>query len=66
MAATAPYDLRVFTRMTDPIERTMRRRAAVEPVMLAAIGNNFRRLLNWLALWLALSLYTLRLSQKQA
>jgi IS5 family transposase len=92
--APAPYDLRVFTsgqkrRMTDAIKRTMRRRAAVEPVIghmksdhrmnrnflahatgdainavLAAVGNNFRRLLNWLAVWLALLLCTLRASQK--
>jgi IS5 family transposase len=92
--APAPYDLRVFTsgqkrRMTDAIKRTMRRRAAVEPVIghmksdhrmnrnflahatgdainavRAAVGNNFRRLLNWLAVWLALLLCTLRASQK--
>ena len=93
--APQPYDLRVFTsgqkrRMTDTIKRTMRRRAAVEPVIghmkadhrmnrnflahatgdainavLAAVGANFRRLLNWLALWLALLLCTLRASHKQ-
>ena len=94
--APQPYDLRVFTsgqkrRMTDAIKRTMRRRAAVEPVIghmkrdhrmdrnflahaagdainavLAAVGNNFRRILNWLALWLALLLCTLRANEKQA
>ncbi len=94
--APVPYDMRVFTsgqkrRMTDTIKRTMRRRAAVEPVIghlksdhrmnrnflahatgdainavLAAVGNNFRRILNWLALWLAFILCTLRVSQKQA
>jgi IS5 family transposase len=94
--APQPYDLRVFTsgqkrRMTDAIKRTMRRRAAIEPVIghmkgdhrmnrnflahatgdainavLAAVGNNFRRLLNWLALWLALFLCTLRASRKHA
>ena len=94
--APQPYDLRVFTsgqkrRMTDAIKRTMRRRAAVEPVIghmksdhrmnrnflahatgdainavLAAVGNNFRRLLKWLALWLALFLCTLRASHKHA
>lgn len=94
--APQPYDLRVFTsgqkrRMTDAIKRTMRRRAAVEPVIghlksdhrmgrnflahaagdainavLAAVGNNFRRLLNWLALWFALLQYTLSARQKYA
>jgi transposase, IS5 family len=34
--------------------------------VLAAVGNNFRRLLNWLALWLALFLCTLRASRKHA
>ena len=93
--APQPYDLRVFTsgqkrRMTDAIKRTMRRRAAVEPVIghmkcdhrmnrnylahaagdainavLAAVGNNFRRILNWLALWFALMLCTLCASKKQ-
>jgi transposase, IS5 family len=87
--APVPYDMRVFTsgqkrRMTDTIKRTMRRRAAVEPVIghlksdhrmnrnflahatgdainavLAAVGNNFRRILNWLALWFALMMCTL-------
>ena len=87
--APQPYDIRVFTsgqkrRMTNAIKRTMRRRAAVEPVIghmksdhrinrnylahatddainavLAAIGNNFRRLLNWFRLCLALILCTL-------
>jgi transposase, IS5 family len=87
--APVPYDMRVFTsgqkrRMTDAIKRTMRRRAAVEPVIghlksdhrmnrnflahatgdainavLAAVGNNFRRILNWLALWFALMMCTL-------
>ena len=76
--------------MTDAIKRTMRRRAAVEPVIghmkcdhrmnrnylahaagdainavLAAVGNNFRRILNWLALWFALMLCTLYASKKQ-
>ena len=94
--APVPYDLRVFTsgqkrHMTDAIKRTMRRRAAVEPVIghlksdhrmnrnylahatgdainavLAAVGNNFRRILNWLVLWFALFLCTLPASQKQA
>ena len=31
--------------------------------VLAAVGNNFRRLLNWLKLWLAFLLYTLRAQQ---
>ena len=87
--APVPYHMRVFTsgqkrRMTDAIKRTMRRRAAVEPVIghlksdhrmnrnflahatgdainavLAAVGNNFRRILNWLALWFALMMCTL-------
>ena len=34
--------------------------------VLAAVGNNFRRLLAWLALWLAFILCTLRANQKHA
>jgi transposase, IS5 family len=34
--------------------------------VLTAVGNNFRRLLNWLRLWLALLHYTLRAWQKYA
>jgi transposase, IS5 family len=94
--APQPYDLRVHAsgqkrRMTDAIQRTMRRRAAVEPVIghmksdhrmgrnylahakgdainavLAAAGNNFRRLLNWLSLWPALLLCTPCAKQKYA
>jgi IS5 family transposase len=77
------HKLKVYTagqkrRMTDHIQREMRRRSAIEPVIghlkndhrmgrnylalpmgdannpvLAAAGYNFRRLLNWLAFWLA-------------
>ncbi len=32
--------------------------------VLAAVGNNIRRLLNWLALWLALVLCTFRAQNK--
>ena len=81
--APPEYRFKVYTagqkrRMTDHIQRQLRRRSAIEPVIghlksdhrmernylalpigdannpvLAAAGYNFRRLLRWLAFWLA-------------